>query len=41
MMSAETRKDPGFMVNPILFLIVAGLTALFVVALYYQILINR
>ncbi len=40
-MSAETRKDPGFMVNPILFLIVAGLAILFAAALYYQIVVNR
>lgn len=40
-MSVETRKDPGFMVNPILFLIVVGLTVLFVAALYYQIVVNR
>jgi len=40
-MSAEAQKDPGFMVNPVLFLIVAGLAALFVAALYYQIVINR
>jgi hypothetical protein len=40
-MTVERLKDPGFMVNPILFLIVAGLAALFVAALYYQIVINR
>ena len=31
-------KDPGWMVNPVLFIIVAGLSVLFVVAILYQIL---
>ncbi len=31
-------KDPGFMVNPVLFIIVIGLTVLFVAAILYQIL---
>jgi hypothetical protein len=30
-------KDPGWMVNPVLFIIVVGLTALFVAAILYQI----
>ncbi len=34
----ELAKDPGWMVNPVLFIIVAGLTALFVAAILYQIL---
>jgi hypothetical protein len=35
---AEKLEKPGILVNPILFLIVAGLTALFIAALLYQIL---
>ena len=31
-------KDPGWMVNPVLFIIVVGLTALFVAAILYQVL---
>ncbi len=31
-------KDPGWMVNPVLFILVVGLTALFVAAILYQIL---
>jgi len=34
-------EKPGFMVNPILFIIVAGLSFLFVAALLYQILGSR
>jgi hypothetical protein len=34
----ETAKDPGWMVNPVLFIIVAGLSALFIAAILYQIL---
>ncbi len=34
-------EKPGFMVNPILFIIVAGLSILFVSALLYQILGSR
>ena len=34
-------EKPGFMVNPILFIIVAGLYILFVAALLYQILGSR
>ena len=34
----EVAKDPGWMVNPVLFIIVVGLTALFVAAILYQIL---
>ncbi len=34
----EVAKDPGFMVNPVLFIIVIGLTVLFVAAILYQIL---
>jgi hypothetical protein len=37
----ETAKDPGIMVNPILFIIVAGLSALFIAAILYQILGSR
>jgi hypothetical protein len=33
-----TAKDPGWMVNPVLFILVVGLTALFVAAILYQIL---
>ena len=32
-----TVKDPGWMVNPVLFIIVVGLTLLFVAAILYQI----
>ena len=35
---ATTAKDPGWMVNPVLFIIVVGLTVLFVAAILYQIL---
>ena len=31
-------KDPGWMVNPVLFVLVVGLTVLFVAAILYQIL---
>jgi hypothetical protein len=31
-------KDPGWMVNPVLFILVVGLTVLFVAAILYQIL---
>ena len=31
-------KDPGWMINPVLFILVVGLTALFVAAILYQIL---
>jgi len=34
----EVAKDPGFMVNPVLFIIVIGLSVLFVAAILYQIL---
>ena len=34
----EAAKDPGWMVNPVLFLIVVGLSVLFVAAILYQIL---
>jgi hypothetical protein len=34
----EVAKDPGWMVNPVLFIIVAGLSVLFVAAILYQIL---
>jgi hypothetical protein len=34
-------EKPGFMVNPILFIIVVVLSVLFVAALLYQILLNR
>jgi hypothetical protein len=34
----EVTKDPGWMVNPILFIIVVGLSVLFVAAILYQIL---
>ena len=37
----EMGEKPGFMVNPILFIIVAGLSILFVAALLYQILGSR
>ena len=40
-MAVERQKDPGFVVNPILFLIIAGLTVLFVAAVYYQVVVNR
>jgi len=35
---SEVAKDPGWMVNPVLFIIVVGLTVLFVAAILYQIL---
>ena len=35
---SEAAKDPGWMVNPVLFIIVVGLTVLFVAAILYQIL---
>jgi hypothetical protein len=31
-------RDPGWMVNPVLFIIVVGMTVLFVAAILYQIL---
>jgi len=34
-------EKPGFMVNPVLFIIVVGLSALFVAALLYQFLGSR
>ena len=34
----EVAKDPGWMVNPVLFIIVIGLSVLFVAAILYQIL---
>ncbi len=34
----DVAKDPGWMVNPVLFIIVAGLSVLFVAAILYQIL---
>jgi hypothetical protein len=34
----SAAKDPGWIVNPILFILVASLTALFVAAILYQIL---
>ncbi len=34
----EVAKDPGWMVNPVLFIIVVGMTVLFVAAILYQIL---
>jgi len=34
----EVAKDPSWMVNPVLFIIVVGLTVLFVAAILYQIL---
>lgn len=34
----EVAKDPGWMVNPVLFIIVIGMTVLFVAAILYQIL---
>jgi hypothetical protein len=34
----EVAKDPGWMVNPVLFVIVVGLSVLFVAAILYQIL---
>jgi hypothetical protein len=33
-----TAKDPGWMVNPVLFMLVVGLSVLFVAAILYQIL---
>jgi hypothetical protein len=38
---AEKLEKPGVLVNPVLFLIVAGLTALFIAALLYQVLGHR
>jgi len=35
------EEKPGFLVNPVLFIIVVGLSALFVAALLYQILGSR
>ena len=35
---AEKLEKPGVLVNPVLFIIVAGLAALFVAAILYQIL---
>ena len=37
----EKLEKPSIMVSPILFLIIAGLSALFVAALLYQILGSR
>jgi hypothetical protein len=37
----EVAEDPGWMVNPVLFIIVAGLSLLFVAAILYQILGSR
>jgi hypothetical protein len=37
----DAAKDPGWMVNPVLFIIVVGMTVLFVAAILYQILIVR
>jgi hypothetical protein len=34
----DVAKDPGWTVNPVLFIIVVGLTVLFVAAILYQIL---
>lgn len=34
----EVAKDPGWMVNPVLFIIVVGMAVLFVAAILYQIL---
>jgi len=34
----DVVKDPGWMINPVLFIIVVGLTVLFVAAILYQIL---
>ena len=34
----EVAKDPGWMINPVLFIIVVGMTVLFVAAILYQIL---
>jgi hypothetical protein len=34
----EVAKDPGWMVNPVLFILVVGLSVLFVAAILYQIL---
>ena len=34
----KATKDPGWMVNPVLFIIVVGLSVLFVAAILYQIL---
>ena len=33
----EVARDPGWMVNPVLFIIVVGLSVLFVAAILYQI----
>jgi hypothetical protein len=37
----DVAKDPGWMVNPVLFILVVGMTVLFVAAILYQILIVR
>lgn len=37
----QNLEKPGILVNPVLFIIVAGLTALFIAALLYQILGTR
>ncbi len=34
----DVAKDPGWMVNPVLFILVVGLSVLFVAAVLYQIL---
>ncbi len=34
----DVAKDPGWMVNPVLFILVVGLSVLFVAAIIYQIL---
>jgi hypothetical protein len=34
----DVAKDPGWMVNPVLFILVVGLSVLFVAAILYQIL---
>jgi len=38
---AEKLAKPGVLVNPVLFLIIAGLTVLFIAALLYQVLGKR
>ncbi len=35
---SDVAKDPGWMVNPVLFILVVGLSVLFVAAVLYQIL---
>ena len=37
----QNLEKPGILVNPILFLIIAGLTVLFIAALLYQVLGKR